>query len=60
MAVLVAVAAEQVLTEESEHEYSVISYSQLVGVFKVVPGHKVVLLHRKRRDILALVWFRPC
>lgn len=51
---------EQVLTEKGEHEDAIISYSQLVGVFKVIPGHEVVLLGRKRRDVLALVRFRVC
>lgn len=40
----VTACTERVLTEESEHEDAVIPYSQLVGVFKVIPGHKVVLL----------------
>lgn len=47
------VRIERVLTEEGEHEDAVISYSQLVGVFKVIPGHEVVLLGIERRDVLA-------
>lgn len=42
--------SERGLTEESEHEDAIIPYSQLVGVFKVIPGHEVVLLDGKRRD----------
>lgn len=43
--------ARGALTEESEHENAVISYPQLVGIFKVVPGHEVVLLHQQQETL---------
>lgn len=36
------------LTEESEHEDAVISYPQLVSIFKVVSGHEVLLLQKQQ------------
>lgn len=48
---------QQVLTEESQHENAVVSYPQLVGVVKVVPCHKVVILQTKgRRDVGGFQW----
>lgn len=34
-----------VLTEEGQHEDAIVSYPQLVGVIKVIPCHKVIILH---------------
>lgn len=34
-----------VLTEEGQHEDAIVSYPQLVSVVKVIPCHKVVILH---------------
>lgn len=39
-----------VLTEESQHEDAIVSYSQLVGIFKVISGHKVVVLHHQQHN----------
>ena len=35
------------LTEESEHEDSIISYPQLISIFKIISGHKVLILDRR-------------
>lgn len=32
------------LTEESEHEDAIISYPQLVRIFKLISGHKLIIL----------------
>lgn len=47
---------EEECHEESEHEDAIISYSQLISIFKVIPGHKVVLLHRYISITFGLFW----
>lgn len=37
------------LTEKCEHEDAVISYPQLVGIFKVISGDEVILLHQQQQ-----------
>lgn len=38
------------LTEKREHEDAVVSYPQLICVFKVVSGHKVFILNEQQKS----------
>lgn len=39
----------ELLTEKGEHEDAIISYPQLIGVFKVISGHNVFILWWKKK-----------
>lgn len=38
------------LTEEREHEDAVVSYPQLVWIFKILSGHKILILWSKKQE----------
>lgn len=40
----------ELLTEKGEHEDAIISYPQLIGVFKVISGHNVFILWWKKKN----------